>query len=144
MEFTTSENSYKPIKRHWLGNASKVKYGCKMCEKVEFGLCWLFPKIFTPVPPFQLINYCQTQLIFPTNCKTLKFTQQNQQSFPGIRNSSRNLHVGPKYALKKVTDALTANTYPTREPPSPSLEDVESNAHVAYCFVPHLSLHFEA
>ena len=27
----------------------------------------------------------------PTNCKTPKFTQQIQQGFPGIRNSSRNL-----------------------------------------------------
>ena len=51
MEFKTSDNSYKPIKSHWLGNAAcqkcvqKVKYGCKICEKDEFGLCWLyFPK----------------------------------------------------------------------------------------------------
>ena len=78
----------------------KVKYGCKNCEKDEFGLCWLYIQNFHPFPHFQLINYCQTQLKPPTNCKTLKFTQQNQQGFPGIRNSSRNL-LAQNILLKK-------------------------------------------
>ena len=66
IEFKTSDmyNSYKPIKSHWLGNATrsvqkvKFKYGCKNCEKDEFGLCWLYFQnlhLFSPLLAYKLL-----------------------------------------------------------------------------------------
>ena len=85
MEFNTSDNNYKPIKSHQLGNASssvqKVKYGCKICENDEVGLYWLSFQNFPPFPPFQHINYCQTQLKLPTNCKNPSLNNKTNSAF---------------------------------------------------------------
>ena len=118
MEFNTSNNSYKPIKSHWLGNASE-----SVCRKwnmdVKFVKRWVLLMLaiflnFSPLSPLSLIHYCQTQLKLPTNCKTLKFTQQNQQGF--LELASRNL-------LAQNIQMGSQPTYipPASLPPSTSL-----------------------
>ena len=151
MEFNTSDNSYQPIKSHRLGNASrsvcrKRNMDVKFVKMMSLAYTGYISKNFHPFPPFQLINYCQTQPKLPTNCKTPKFTQQNQQGFPGIRNSRRNLLAQNILLEKKQMCSQPTNIPPVSSPPSPSLGDVESNAHVTYCFFYHryLSLCFEA
>ena len=143
MEFKTSDNCHKPIKSHWLGNAArsvqKVKYGCKNCEKDEYGLCWLYFQNFHPFSPFQLINYCQTQLKLPTNCKTLKFTQQNQQGFPGIRsrNSSRNL-LAQNILLKSDRWAHSQHISHPRAsspPPPQEMQNLMHMLHIVFFFI---------
>ena len=57
MELKTFGNSYKPVKATGLatppGVCVKLKYGCKICEKYEFGLCWLY---FQNPPLFPLFS----------------------------------------------------------------------------------------
>ena len=69
----------------------------------------IFP-IFSPLLP--LLAY----KLLPNTTKTnyqqpakLKFTQQNQQGFPG--NSELVAEIGSKYTFREVTNGLTANIY---------------------------------
>ena len=59
MEFKTSDNSYKPIKSHRLGNAARSVHVCrkknmdvKFVKKMSLAYAGYISKIFTPFPHF--------------------------------------------------------------------------------------------
>ena len=85
-------------------------------KKMSLVYAGYISNIFTPFPPF-MPNTTKTNYQHPTK---LKFTQQNQQGFP--QNSELVAETDSKYKFREVRNGLTANIYPTREPPpSPPL-----------------------
>ena len=65
----------------------------KICEKDEFGLCWLYFQNFHPFSPLLAYKlYIAKHNLNPQQtAKHSSLHNKNQQGFPGIRNSSRNL-----------------------------------------------------
>ena len=116
------------------------EYGWIFCKNFKMSLAfksWLYFQQFNPFFPFLICKLLPNTIRVWTNCKPLKFNQQNQQGFPGIRNSSINLLKTYLEESNKWAHMLcTANKYPTHEPPHfLSLQDayVECNALVE-CF----------
>ena len=95
-----------------------MKYGCTICENDEFGLYWLYLQKFSPFSPFLACKLLPKTIKLPTNCKTLKFAQQNQQGFPKIRNSRRNLLV-QNILLEKWQMGLQPTYIPPASLPPP-------------------------
>ena len=136
MVFKTSNNSYKPIKSHRLGNASrsvqKVKYGCKICEKDEFGLCWLYFQNFHPFSP--LLAY----KLLPNTCnlnsqQTAKHSSLHDKTNRAFLESEIVVEIyWPKYSFRKVANGLTDKIYPTREPPPPPFQFMQNVMHLSH------------
>ena len=150
-KFKTLDNikSYKPTKKPPAQQCfqvcvQKVKYDVKFMKKRSLAYAGYISDLFTPFPPIQLKpNTTKT----PNKLQHLSLHSKFKPTgLSGIRKSHRNL-LAQNILFRKVTNGLTANIYPTREPPpcpSPP-QDVESNAHVAwwFLFLSRPGIHFE-